>query len=194
LTRSSAPDIRIYPADRARLWTPGTELTPISRADGVKEINGPGKKVIIDYRVRREGKFTGSFDGEIVALSDGISNGGSVFFVVGDRTVNPAVEEMVRSLPPKVVRRAIVPARFDLDRGTRKTYPREEPPGTTYLEINLRSPFASNSVGVCEGSESVDSAYVASCICADGRAEGYDLFDGLGESEGMGYAAPGNRR
>jgi len=94
-------------------------------------LNGVGKEVIIDYRVRRGGP---AFDGDPVALSDG-QNGGSILFVVGDGTVNAAVDELVRTLPPKRVRRAVVPAAFDLDHGTRTEYPRPEPPGTTYLEL-----------------------------------------------------------
>jgi len=41
-----------------------------------------------------------------------------------------------------MVRRAIVPAKFDLDAGTRPEYPRVEPPGVTYLEISMRKPSA----------------------------------------------------
>ena len=121
-----------------------------------------GKQLIIDYRVRR-----GSLQGTIVALSDGISNGGSVAFKLGDGTVNAAVDELARSLPPNIVRRAVVPGSFDLDQGTRPEYPRPEPPGTTYLELSLRSAFASNSVGVCPGG---DERYAPanSCICGRG--------------------------
>jgi hypothetical protein len=37
-----------------------------------------------------------------------------VLFAVGDGTVNAAVDELVRSLPPKTIRRAVVPAAFSL--------------------------------------------------------------------------------
>ena len=127
---------------------------------------------MIDYRVRRGGLL-----GEIVALSDGPGNGGSVRFVVGDGTVNAAVDELIRTLPANVRRRAVVPAKFDLDRGTRATYPRDEPPGTTFLELSLRKPSASNSVGVCDGSDAPSAAKVASCICGSGRAEAYGIVE-----------------
>lgn len=123
------------------------------------ELYEEGREVKIDYRVRR-----GWFDQEIVALSDGISNGGSVVFRVGDGTVNAAIDELVRTLPPGIVRRAVVPAAFDLDQGTRAEYPRPQPAGTTYLELALRKTSASNSVGVCPGG---DDRYAAAstCIC-----------------------------
>ena len=128
---------------------------------------------MIDYRVRR-----GGLDGEIIALSDGPGNGGSVRFTIGDGTVNAAVDELIRTLPAGVRRRAVVPPKFDLDRGTRMTYPREEPPGTTYLELSIRKPSASNSVGVCDGSDkSYEAAKVASCICGGGRAEAYGIVE-----------------
>lgn len=155
-----------------RLW-----MRPLQEAqpESAPVLNAPGKSVVIDYRVRRG---PGEFFGDIVALSDGPGNGGSVSFVVGDRTVNAAVDELVRTLPPKTQRRAIVPALFDLDRGTRATYPREEPPGVTYLEVNLRRLSASNAVGVCQGSDAADDAYaVASCICNKGRSEKYGIFE-----------------
>ena len=91
-------------------------------------VNAVGAVVIIEYRVHR-----GFYNTEPVALSDGIGNGGCIVFTVGDGSVNAAVDELVRTLPPKIIRRAVVPAAFDLDRGTRAEYPRVEPPGTTYL-------------------------------------------------------------
>jgi hypothetical protein len=138
-------------------WTPDADTVDVAAASVV---HPDGALVRIDYRVHR--KFWGS--DELVALSDGIGNGGSVLFGVGDGTVNAAVDELVRTLPPGVVRRAIVPAAFDLDRGTRREYPRPEPPGTTYLTLALRKPSASNSVGTCPGG---DARYteVDSCIC-----------------------------
>ena len=125
-------------------------------------LNAVGKQVRIDYRVRR-----GFFDEEPVSLSDGTGNGGSVLFTVGDGTVNPAVDELVRSLQPKIIRRAVVPASFDLDRGTRPEYPRPTPAGTTYLELSLRSTSASNPLGVCPGG---DERYtqVDTSICGGG--------------------------
>jgi len=131
-----------------------------------------GSAVKIEYRVRR-----GSFTGEIAALSDGIGNGGAVTFNIGDGTVNAAVDELARSLPANMVRRAIVPAKFDLDAGTRPEYPRVEPPGVTYLEISMRKPSATGSVGVCPGG---DGRYnqIASCICGRGPAS-VELLDGF---------------
>ena len=125
-------------------------------------LNDVGKTVKIDYRVRR-----GFFDEEPVALSDGPNNGGSVIFTVGDGTVNAAVDELVRSLPPKTIRRAVVPAAFDLDRGTRGEPPFGVPQGTTYLEFSLRSSSASSPLGVCPGG---DERYnqVNTCICGGG--------------------------
>jgi hypothetical protein len=106
---------------------------------------------------------------EIVALSDGPGNGGSVRFRIGDGTVNTAIDELASTLPTSssgrpVVRRAIVPAAFDLDRGTRSEYPRPEPPGTTYLVMSMRRRGATNSVGVCPGG---DEGYneVSTSIC-----------------------------
>lgn len=125
-----------------------------------------GKELKIDYRVRR-----GWFNQEIVALSDGISNGGSVIFTAGDATVNAAVDELVRTLPPNVVRRAVVPAAFDLDQGTRAQYPRPEPPGTTYLELALRKVSASNSVAACPGGLE-GYAPASTCLCGRGPAGG----------------------
>ena len=109
----------------------------------------------------------GFFDEEPVALSDGPANGGSVLFTVGDGTVNAAVDELVRSLPPKTIRRAVVPAAFDLDRGTRGEPPFAAPQGTTYLEFSLRSSSASSPLGVCPGG---DERYnqVDTCICGGG--------------------------
>ena len=160
-------------ASYSRLWIePQLEVDNSPQAPVV---NAPGTPVIIDYRIRRDG-----FTGEIVALSDGPGNGGSVRFVVGDRSVNPAVDEMVRTLKPQVLRRAVVPAKFDLDRGTRSTYPREAPPGTTYLEVNIRRVLASNAVGVCDGATdetSLQAAKVATPLCASGRTEKYGMFE-----------------
>ena len=146
-----------------RTWMLDPEAVDTAPAVALYE---DGKELKIDYLVRR-----GWFDRDIVALSDGIANGGSVSFKVGDGTVNAAVDELVRSLPPNVVRRAVVPAAFDLDQGTRPEYPRPEPPGTTYLELTLRSAFASNSVGVCPGGDE-RYAPVSTCICGRGPGGG----------------------
>lgn len=158
------------PASYVRLWIdPQDNVSDVSDAPVLRR---PGSAAIIDYRVRR-----GGFNGEIVALSDGPGNGGSVRFIVGDRTVNPAVDELVRSLPAGVTRRAVVPAKFDLDRGTRASYPREEPPGTTYIELSLRKLSASNSVGVCPGSDAESTALASTCLCNTGRTEAYGIFE-----------------
>ena len=72
------------------------------------------------------------------------------------------------------------PCATDLDRGTRSTYPRETPPGTTYLEVNIRRTMASNSVGVCDGATdetSLQAAKVATPLCANGRTEKYGIFE-----------------
>ena len=152
-----------------RTWAPpDPDELNISPA---KVLRGDGDEVRIEYRVRR-----GFFDGEIVALSDGIGNGGAVMFKCGDGTVNSAIDELVRTLPSGVVRRAIVPEKFDLDRGTRPEYPRPTPPGITYVEMALRKVSASGSLGVCPGG---DERYntVASCICGSGEAT-VGAFDG----------------
>ena len=145
-----------------RTWGVDADAVDLSPAPLLNEV---GKQVKIEYRVRR-----GGFTAEIVALSDGIGNGGSIIFNVGDGTVNAAVDELVRSLPPNIVRRAIVPAAFDLDAGTRPEYPRPQPPGTTYLELALRKPSASGDAGVCPGG---DERYnkVATCVCGSGPAK-----------------------
>lgn len=88
-------------------------------------VSHAGSTAIFNFRVRR-----GGFEGEIVGLSDSGQRGGSVRFQVGDGSVNAAVDEIIRTLPPGVQRRAIVPATFDLDRGTRPEYPRPAPAGT----------------------------------------------------------------
>jgi hypothetical protein len=154
------------PASRQRLWTPVEEgqcasasgcatIDPVPQA----AVHLPGDVVVIDYRVRQ-----GGWDGEIVALSDGIGDGGSIRFLIGDGTVNAAVDEVVRTLPDGVRRRAIVPAVFDLDRGRRQMYPYEAPPGITYLEISLRKPSATASVGGCDPADP-SYPYAGSCIC-----------------------------
>jgi len=149
-------------------------VLPAPAADGLPD----GAEIVLEYRIRR-----GSFTGDIVALSDGPGNGGSLIFRAGDRSVNAAVDELARSLPCGTVRRAIVPAAFDLDRGTRATYPEEEPAGTTYLEMSLRKLTASNSVGSCPGG---DERYtrLASSICGAGPVKA-ELLDGY---RGGGFA------
>ena len=144
-----------------RKWAVDPSVTAWAAPSG-PILNDVGKTVRIDYRVRR-----GFFDDEPVALSDGPANGGSVLFTVGDGTVNAAVDELVRSLPPKTIRRAVVPAAFDLDRGTRGEPPFGVPQGTTYLEFSLRSSSASSPLGVCPGG---DERYnqVNTCICGGG--------------------------
>ena len=139
-----------------KTWALDPDAIDVSPAPAVRE---DGALVRIEYRVRR-----GSLSGEIVALSDGIGNGGSVAFYVGDGTVNAAVDELVRTLGNGVVRRAIVPASFDLDRGTRPEYPRPEPPGTTFLELALRKPGASGPLGVCPGGDELYNK-VDTCLC-----------------------------
>ena len=153
-----------------RTW--GLEDPDAVNTTPLPELNAIGKEVKVEYRVQRD-----SFTSDIVALSDGIGNGGSVIFHVGDGTVNAAVDTLVRTLPPGVVRRAIVPAAFDLDRGTRSDYPRPAPPGTTYLSLSLRTPGASGPSGVCPGG---DDRYnkVATCICGSGPV-GVDLLEGF---------------
>ena len=156
-----------------RLWIEPQAV--VDTTTEAKIINPPGTPVIIDYRVRRDG-----FQGEIVALSDGPGNGGSVRFVVGDQSINAAVDELVRTMPKTVIRRAVVPAKFDLDRGTRATYPKVEPPGTTYLEVSIRRVLASNSVGVCDGATdevAMSAAKVATPICSNGRPVPYGVFE-----------------
>jgi len=140
-----------------RAWALNPEL--VSPASSTAVSNPVGTQVQIEYRVRRR-----YFNGEIAALSDGIGNGGAILFTVGDGTTNAAVDELVRTLPPNVVRRAIVPATFDLDRGTRAEYPRPEPAGTTYLEMTLRKLSATGPMGVCPGG---DERYnkVVSSVC-----------------------------
>ena len=144
-----------------RTWAVDPSVTTWPEGSG-PILNDVGKTVKIDYRVRR-----GFFDDEPVALSDGPANGGSVLFTVGDGTVNAAVDELVRSLLPKTIRRAVVPASFDLDRGTRGEPPFGVAQGTTYLEFSLRSSSASGPLGICPGG---DERYnlVNTCICGGG--------------------------
>jgi len=144
-----------------RVWTPDpTSVLPAPT--NAAPLLADGQETAVQYRVRR-----GFFNGELVALSDGPLNGGDVQWIVGDGTVNAAVDELVRSLPKGTVRRAIVPAAFDLDRGTRSEYPVAQPPGITYLELTLRKLSASSPVGVCPGG---DERYnkVSTCLCGRG--------------------------
>ena len=156
-----------------RKWSPPDEAPPRDTAAAAFK---SGDEVRVDYRVRR-----GFFNGEIVALSDGPGNGGSLSFRVGDGSVNAAVDELVRTLPRGVVRRAVIPPKYDLDVGTRAEYPEPAPPGTTYLELTLRKPTQTGPFGVCPGS-SLDYDAVASSVCGKGPTsaklqEGF--FDGF---------------
>lgn len=141
-------------------WALDPEAVDPETAAVVHEV---GSQVIVNYRVRR-----GFFDGEIASLSDGPANGGSVLFTVGDGTMNAAVDELVRTLSQGQIRRAVVPAEYDLDRGTRAEYPRPEPPGTTYLELAVRPRSASGPLGVCPGFSDERMNEVYSSICKRG--------------------------
>ena len=138
-------------------WALNPEAVDPETAAIVHEV---GSQVIVNYRVRR-----GFFNGEIASLSDGPSNGGDVLFTVGDGTMNTAVDELVRTLPQGQIRRAVIPAEYDLDRGTRAEYPRPEPPGTTYLELSIRPRSASGPLGACPGFSDERMNLLFSSIC-----------------------------
>ncbi|KAH8047055.1 hypothetical protein JL721_12267 [Aureococcus anophagefferens] len=63
-----------------------------------------GTAVAVDYAL-----FRGGFDGRPTER-------GALAFTVGDGSVNPALDELVRTLGPSTLRRATVPASSDLDR------------------------------------------------------------------------------
>lgn len=138
-------------------WTLDPEAVDPESAAVKNEV---GSQVIVNYRVRR-----GFFNGEIASLSDSAQGGGSVLFTVGDGTMNAAVDELVRTLPQGQIRRAVIPAEYDLDRGTRAEYPRPEPPGTTYLELSIRPRSASGPLGACPGFADERMNNIYSSIC-----------------------------
>ena len=88
----------------------GTHELSLPREDSVP--------VSASYSLRTQG-----FDGPVVDSS-------TVGFLIGDGTVNDAMDELSRSLAVGATRRATVPAAFDLDRSGVKTAP-------TYLEFSL---------------------------------------------------------
>ena len=118
-----------------------------------------GATTRIEYRVRTVG-----FDGEIVEASDSGTGLGGVKFDLGDGSVNPAVDELVRTLPKGVTRRAIVPASYKLIRKNQVAY-YDEWPVVSFLELSLRKASASSSIFQCS---QVDGA----CVCTPGIAAG----------------------
>lgn len=78
-----------------------------------------GTAVAVDYAL-----FRGGFDGRPTER-------GALAFTVGDGSVNPALDELVRTLGPSTLRRATVPASSDLDRSGDASKP-------TYLQLGVR--------------------------------------------------------
>lgn len=125
-------------------------------------VNKEGDTVALIYRV-----YSKKFDGEIVEASDSIGLG-IPKFEVGDGSVNAAVDELVRTLPSGVTRRAVVPASFKLIREDQIAY-YEKYPVPSYLEVSLRKSTDSNPVYRCI---QVDG----SCMCNSRAASnGSDL-------------------
>ena len=120
-------------------------------------VNSEGTKVGLNYRVRSK-----SLRGEIVECSDCIGLG-TVTFAVGDGSVNAAVDELVRTLPSGVTRRAIVPESFKLIREDQVMYGTRWPV-PSYVELNL---------GIRAGVPTFRCAEVdGSCICDPIAAKG----------------------
>lgn len=119
-------------------------------------LTGDGTSVMVNYRLRSSRVGAKGQDGEVQEASDSIGLG-SVRFVVGDGSVNAAVDELVRTLPPMTTRRATVPASFDLDRSGSQS--------PSFLEVSLRKRTASNPTFACSD---VDGA----CICVPGAGSG----------------------
>ena len=87
-------------------------------------------------------------------------------FNIGDGSVNPAVDELVRSLPKGVTRRAVVPAEFKLLRKNQVPYYMEDRwPVASYIELSLRKQSDSSPVYLC-------SQVDGSCICDPNAAMG----------------------
>jgi hypothetical protein len=114
-------------------------------------VNEDGTTIKLVYRVRER-----KFDGEIVEASDSIGLG-IPQFNVGDGSVNAAIDELARTLPSGVTRRAVVPSSFRLIREDQVAY-FEKWPVPSFVELSIRKPTDSNPVFRCD---QVDG----SCIC-----------------------------
>ena len=124
------------------------------------EVNPPGTRVILNYRVR-----SNALTGDIMEASDSIGLG-QPGFTVGDSPVNAAVDELVRTLPKGITRRAVVPPEFKLLRKNQVPYYMEDRwPVTSYLELSLRKQSDSSPVYLC-------SQVDGSCICDPTAAAG----------------------
>ena len=71
-----------------------------------------GTRVVVDYKLTRDG-FDGS-DGGVVVASSSTAGSTPLEFAIGDGAANDAVEELVKTLPPRATRRATVPAAFQM--------------------------------------------------------------------------------
>ncbi len=90
------------------------------------------RQLIIDYNIREEG-----FEGPIVETSkDPLRQ--PLLFTVGTGAVNPALDEMVRTMRPGGTRRAKVPASYNLIPGK-----------DAYLTIRLRAIKGPSSFNIC---------------------------------------------
>ena len=127
-------------------------------------VNPDGTTIKLLYRVRSK-----SLDGEILEASDSIGLG-IPKFEVGDGSVNAAIDELVRTLPAGVTRRAVIPASFKLIREDQVAY-YEKWPVPSYVELAIRD--VSLPVFRCTEAD-------GSCICnpkakAASTATGSDL-------------------
>ena len=123
-----------------------------------EEVNAAGSTVRFNYRVRYN-----SLRGEIVEASDSIGLG-AVGFNVGDGSVNAAVDELVRTLPYGITRRAFIPPSFKLIRKEQVSYTSSWPVAS-YLEISQRKTTDSNPAFLC-------SEVDGSCVCDPSAAHG----------------------
>ena len=90
------------------------------------------RQVIIDYTIR-----TGGFDGEVVETSfEKLRQ--PLLFTVGTGAVNPALDEMVRTMRPGGTRRVKVPASYNLIPGKE-----------AYLSVRLRTIKGPSSFNIC---------------------------------------------
>ena len=141
-----------------RIATPEQVVSQTPLTDTAEVVNAPGTEVGINYRLREK-----SLKGEIMEASD--SPGlGSVLFTVGDGSVNPAIDELVRTLPIGKLRRAVVPASFELLRREQVAY--YDPwPVVSYVELSIRRRTQSTPIFRCS---SVDG----SSMCVKGASRG----------------------
>ena len=108
------------------------EDTVLGNTGDMDEFVEDKRQLIIDYNIREEG-----FEGPIVETSkDPLRQ--PLLFTVGTGAVNPALDEMVRTMRPGGTRRAKVPASYNLIPGK-----------DAYLTIRLRAIKGPSSFNIC---------------------------------------------